>query len=302
MNSFADSLLSVLLIWIRVLVANLWSIINSEDGGAMYRFFAQHWKLLLLILLVGGFVLDRVIYLIRWRPHYVWLSRLDRLRRKKQTGAAWAEPDPVPEMQHTPAMPAQAEPFAPLNDAPTLAYAPLKQAHSDVMDAYAQIDVPAEEEPLFDEPVVQWEEDWQEQTLVDFGRPRPEPITYYRDMQAGFAPAVPPEQLYAPRVRSQDNPPVHPGLDVETFRQNVGLEEQPPQPVPVMRAPVFRPFTASREEELPPPKPRTLSRLARLVGVDDEDKPLTYRDLQSTVDVSKAFHEPVYPQSMKNNE
>lgn len=312
MNGFANSLLSVLLIWIRALVANIWAIINSEDGGVVYRFFAQNWKALLLALLIGGIVIDRVIYLIRWRPHYVWLSRLDKIRsQKKRASEAWSEPDPVPGMQHMPAAQPQPEPLlAPAAAESTTAYAPLRQACSEPAEVYAQVYEPVEEEPVFDEPVAQWEEseDWPEQTLVNYGRPRPEPIAYYRDVQAGFAPAIPPEQLYAPRVQMNDplTAPVHPGLDEETFRQNVGLEEQLPQPVPVMRAPAFRPFTAMKEEELPPAKQSAFSRLARrardLVGGDDEDKPLTYRDLHSTVDVSQAFHEPVYPQSMRNNE
>lgn len=149
-----------------------------------------------------------------------------------------------------------------------------------------------------------------------FGAPQPEPLAYLRDMHAGFARPLPPEKMYAPAVEPQpvtpepqpeapfnagSYAPVHPGLDADAFRQNFGLEQPDvPQPVPVMRAPAFHPFTMQREAEQEVKTPHPLARLARrardLVGVDDDLHRRTIHDLQSTVDISTAFHEPVYPQ------
>lgn len=299
MNGFANSLLSILLSWIRALVSNIWVIINSEDGGTLYRFLAGNWLTLLIILLACGFVVDRIVYLIRWRPHYVWLSRLEHLRsgrRRREQPETVFSTDPVPEIA------AQTAVYQPV-PSPTIAYAPLRRGKAAQADAYTQIYAPPSEEPLFDDPVVQWQEEdvWQTPET-----PAADPNAYYRDVQAGFAPAIPPEQLYAPRTRSNAaafQQPVHPGLNDEAFRQSFGLQEEEPQPVPVMRAPAFRPFTVKTEETAPVRPQSTLSRLARsarsLVGVEDEDQPLSIRDLHSTVDVSQAFHEPVYPQNMK---
>ena len=61
MNGFANSLLSILPSWIRALVSNIWVIINSEDGGTLYRFLAGNWLTLLIILLACGFVVDRIV-------------------------------------------------------------------------------------------------------------------------------------------------------------------------------------------------------------------------------------------------
>lgn len=298
MNGFANSLLSILLSWIRALVSNIWTIINSEDGGTVYRFLAGNWMMLLLILLAGGFVIDRIVYLLRWRPHYVWLSRLDHLRRGKRRKN---EPETVFPTDPVPEIAAQTAVYQPV-PSPTIAYAPARQANAAPAEAYTQIYAPPSEELLFDEPVMQWQEEaWQTPEA-----PSADPNAYYRDVQSGFAPAISPEQLYAPRTRSSAadyQQPVHPGLDDEAFRQSFGLQEEEPQPVPVMRAPAFRPFTVKTEDTAPVRPQSTLSRLARgarsLVGVDDEDQPLTIRDLHSTVDVSQAFHEPVYPQNMK---
>ena len=136
-------------------------------------------------------------------------------------------------------------------------------------------------------------------------------------MQAGFAPPRPPEELYAPPPASPVPPPaaearpVHPGLDAAEFRERLGLtqptplsstEEEnldTPEAQPAMKPPVFHPFTMRAGAQAPTSGGSALRRLAKkardLVGVDDEDHRPTIHDLQSTVDVTQAFHEPVYP-------
>ena len=75
MNGFANAVLTLLLGWLRSLLNTIWSLLGSEGGGELINLLREHWKLLFLVLCVGGFVVDRIIYLIRWRPYYVWSSR-----------------------------------------------------------------------------------------------------------------------------------------------------------------------------------------------------------------------------------
>ena len=121
------------------------------------------------------------------------------------------------------------------------------------------------------------------------------------------APPVPPEQLYAPSDSYQA--PVHPGLNEDAFRQSFGLqtdeEAMQERAVPVVRAPAFRPFTVVEEAEESPKVSNPFARFARrardLVGMQDEENGPSIRDLQSTVDVSQAFHAPVYPQPLNHD-
>ena len=96
MNGFANAILTLLLSWMRVLVNDLWRLLSSEDAGLFYRFLAANWKVIVLILCAGGFVIDRIIYLIRWRPYYVWSSRLGRLKRARTArhGDVYPEEEP----------------------------------------------------------------------------------------------------------------------------------------------------------------------------------------------------------------
>ena len=305
MNGFANSVLSLLLGWIRTLISNIWTVLNSEDGGFLYRFLSANWLTLVILICAAGIAVDVIVYFIRWRPHYVWQSRWRRLRKKRPEAEPVCEEPPVFSYEEEPAQPDFPQP------SPTMTYAPLTQP----TQVYQPLQNWQEEEvePVFDEEAVTWEDGWQPEDEPDFGMPKPEPIHYFRDVQAGFAPAVAPEKLYQPSPTYQppvqeEAAPVHPGLDEETFRQSIGLaEEEIPASyaAPVMRAPVFRPFTAVQEEPEEPaqnPFARFAKKAMSFVGMEDENNPRTIRDLQSTVDVSKAFHEPVYPQSMTKDE
>lgn len=294
MSGFINNLLSVTLSWIRALISNVWFMINSEDGGAFYRFFRANWLQMVIILCAVCMAVDLLVYFFRWRPDYVWAARWRRLRRRDHEPAAPMQPQ---------------EPF--------YAYQPQDVPSPAPGSQDWQAAQPLDEPVVFDD-AAPWDGaepsdlSWQSDEQPSFGAPRPEPLAYFRDVQAGFAPAIPPEELYAPPDHSRragrepDLEPaaVHPGLDEETFRQSVGLtQDAAPQAAPVMRAPVFRPFTVSCEPG--PEKPQgALQRFAHrardLMALDDERK--TIRDLQSNVDVSQAFHEPVYPQSFKHNE
>ncbi|MEG0268831.1 MAG: hypothetical protein RR821_01145 [Clostridia bacterium] len=395
MNGFTNTFLTLLLGWLRVFITNLWHLIGSEDGGSLYSFLAQNWKLLVVLLCVGGFVVDRVIYFIRWRPYYVWSSKLNRLRRKR--GKQTAPPTPAPQWDdeaddlpsaaqaYYPDTPqesdSQAEQttFAPIaqaayrrpavqvqtvhtpQNAATQAYAPATAAylppsdHTQATVHYAPLahgmpqaqvpyrrpyEPPRDLEPVFDDEFTSWAAG---ETLVrplsesafqnpaygmehSFGSPKPEPIDYIRDMQAGFAPTPSPEQLYTrpPSPSPLSTPetaasPVHPGLNSDAFRQNFGLtpsgyssfaptasytpeEDFDTSPVPSqMHVPTFMPYaqmqTAVEDKTAKTRNPfANIAKKARdLVGVENEDQRPTIHDLQPAVDMRTAFHKPVYP-------
>lgn len=112
MNGFANAILTIMLGWLRSLLAAAWTLLGSESGGAFMTFLRGNWKLLFLILCVGGFVVDRVIYLLRWRPYYVWQARRQRRRQR------WAQPSE--DERYAPYAPPEAEPY-PREDAPGFA-------------------------------------------------------------------------------------------------------------------------------------------------------------------------------------
>lgn len=282
MSGFFSTILSLLLGWVRTLISQLWQLFNSENGSALGAFLAKHWLWLVAGLCAAGVLIDLTVYFFRWRPDYVWATKLRRLRHR--------EPQPEPEAEPMPSESPFARPYQP----------PVQEPAEDLGTAYAPV-----QEPLSWDTPLEPADDWI--LPADEEKPAgPEPGAYYRDMQAGFAPAIPPEQLYTPSASYQA--PVHPGLDEASFRQSFGLqtdeEAMQERSAPVVYAQPFHPFTEI-SEEAPAHTASPLSRLARrarsLVGGEPEDQP-SIHDLQTTVDVSQAFYAPVYPQPMEHKE
>lgn len=303
MNSFVNTLLSVMLGWIRTLISNIWTMLASEDGGALFQFLSAYWLVIVILLCAGGVLADLIIYFFRWRPDYVWLTRWRRLTHGKRR----AEPENtqnIPEQAMQPAYEPAAHAFEPENT-----YAPAMHFSETWQPAAGEPD-PLPDDVQFWETEEDLDMDWSvSEEVPAFGAPQPEPLTYFRDVQAGFAPPVPPEQLYAPPAEPQSpawpvSEGVHPGLDAETFRQNLGLDEAPAsEGAPVVRAPAFQPFTVTHapEEAAPSTALQRIAQKARsFIAMDENEK--TIRDLHSSVDVSKAFHKPVYPQSFDHTE
>lgn len=373
MNGFTNSILSLLLSWLRLLIGQIWAALNSENGSRMLSFLQSNWKFFVICLAAGGFLADRLVYFLRWRPDIVWRTRR-RARRARPADfsqayvptvdasrpdqpAHWEEP--VPEDEPT-------QVFRGGNPSYTASgYLPREERRA-VEDEHWQQTPPtavqpqaapwaaenaAGFDPVFDDDLGGWEQgdalvrpdeiqqaaQGMEQT---FGASQPEPLNYIRDMQAGFARPLPPEQLYAaPRstpasARSAEDTlvfppvsqgyyspnepaapqsaepsaPIHPGLDVASFQRNFGWN--PSDTAPQEPAPDFYSFAdaeRSRTENMPESKPRNpfaaLARKARdFVGVDADDDTRSIRDWQPTVPVHEAFHEPVYPKNPNNHQ
>ena len=342
MNGLANAILTLLLSWLRIIVNRIWSAVNSETGGHFLNFLAEHWPVLLLILGIGGFVLDKLIYLIRWRPFRVRRYRRERLAMADdyEQQADWgasaddrsayappaydlpAEPQPEEPAYWDEAAYAAAAYDAPADPTAVYSSAPAAQtaiyAHPSV-DHSAYHPLTEDIHPVFDDQVTWANGDMLLDDQIDQHPAAAQFVSqqYVQDVHAGFARPVQPEQLYAPpaqaNIPGEQQPnfpeaqPVHPGLDVDLLRRNMGLaysgepledafSSLQEQPVSV----AFTPFTKKADPEPAPKKRNPFLNLMRLVG-DDDAKP-SIRDLQSSVDVRNAFREPVYPQPLYRNE
>ena len=257
MNSFTTALITFLLSWLRSFTNAFWLLLNGKHQGGFFSFLAQHWLILFLFLCLGGFFLDSIIYLLRWRPHYVWATRLDRLKRR------FGGERPAP--AHSPryaSPPFQEEPFYPQTVTASLSPSPFEEpAYKDYTQVMPPLDYSyssqeaAPIEPVFDEVSDPWPSDFHlQETKVSsplygdtpsilstdpfsepmenpgeglsatFGTAKAEPDQYFYDSLAGFAPPLTPEALYPPADSSSEAEVIHPGLDAESFQQSFGMD------------------------------------------------------------------------------
>ena len=78
MGTIADSLFTVLMSWVRALVNAIWALFSS-DGTTLLGFLGKHWIAIALVIVAVGLVVDRLVWLIRWRPYHLLAMRVRRM-------------------------------------------------------------------------------------------------------------------------------------------------------------------------------------------------------------------------------
>lgn len=82
MNSFANSLFSLLFGWARTVTQQLWSSSATGAFGSFFSWLGDHWLWLTIVLAVGGTAVDMLVWFFRWQPYLVWQSRFRRFSRR----------------------------------------------------------------------------------------------------------------------------------------------------------------------------------------------------------------------------
>lgn len=88
MSGIGEFAYTLLLGWMRALVDWLWSMFSGTGNVGVWQWFLSNWKLWLIMLVVGGLVVDWLMWVVRWRPYRLLLSRF---RRAAPAGAADGE-------------------------------------------------------------------------------------------------------------------------------------------------------------------------------------------------------------------
>lgn len=82
MGQFANTIFSLMLGWVHTAAAWLWGLATNSNVNAWFRWMLEHWLFLVVLLCIGGAVIDFIVYLVRWQPYRVWRSFLHRLTAK----------------------------------------------------------------------------------------------------------------------------------------------------------------------------------------------------------------------------
>lgn len=82
MNAFADWLFSILLGWTGTAANSAWNAVVNAAGG-ISTFFSRFWLPIVLLLILGGVMMDYIVWFARWRPYLVWRSWFTRRKRRR---------------------------------------------------------------------------------------------------------------------------------------------------------------------------------------------------------------------------
>ena len=76
-SGYSNAIVDLMLGWLKGIanwVLRLFNLAGSTSGSPLV-WLADNWSKLLIFFLVLGLVLDRLIWLIRWRPYWVWFRK-----------------------------------------------------------------------------------------------------------------------------------------------------------------------------------------------------------------------------------
>ena len=99
-SGYSNAIVDVMLGWLKGLanwVLRLFNLAGSV-GGSPLLWLSQNWLKLLIIFLVLGVVVDRLVWLIRWRPYWVWF-RKERVIVNDEKFFASADMDKAPDWE-----------------------------------------------------------------------------------------------------------------------------------------------------------------------------------------------------------
>ena len=74
-TGYSNAIVNAMLGWLKGLASWVLKLFNLSGGFSPLKFLADHWLQLLILFLVIGVVVDLLVWLIRWRPHWVWLHK-----------------------------------------------------------------------------------------------------------------------------------------------------------------------------------------------------------------------------------
>lgn len=74
-SGYTNAIVNAMLGWLKGLASWVLKLFNLSGGFSPLKFLANNWKHLLIIFLIAGVALDILVWLLRWRPHWIWFRK-----------------------------------------------------------------------------------------------------------------------------------------------------------------------------------------------------------------------------------
>ena len=74
-TGYTNAIVNAMLGWLKGFASWVLKLFNLSAGFSPLRFLADNWLKILIILLIVGVAMDLLVWLIRWRPHWVWFHK-----------------------------------------------------------------------------------------------------------------------------------------------------------------------------------------------------------------------------------
>lgn len=71
----SNSVLNILLFWLNRLAKWALGLFDLSEGFSPLKWLANNWLGILIALLIIGLAVDLLVWLLRWRPHWIWFNK-----------------------------------------------------------------------------------------------------------------------------------------------------------------------------------------------------------------------------------
>ena len=101
-SEFTQKVMEVLLSWMRLINGWVWNLFQADMGGGFLAWFADNWAHLALFLIILGLVVDWLIWMIRWRPYWLWLRKRQIIYEEVESPGRKKRPQRPQPVRHMP--------------------------------------------------------------------------------------------------------------------------------------------------------------------------------------------------------
>lgn len=74
-TGYSNAIVNLMLGWLKGLASWVLKLFNLAGGASPLEWFSQHWLKLLILLMAVGIIGDFVVWMVRWRPYWIWFKR-----------------------------------------------------------------------------------------------------------------------------------------------------------------------------------------------------------------------------------
>lgn len=75
-TGFSNALVRIMVGWLKGLASWVLKLFNlAGSGGSPLLWLSNNWLKLLILFLVAGVVIDWLVWMIRWRPYWIWMHK-----------------------------------------------------------------------------------------------------------------------------------------------------------------------------------------------------------------------------------
>lgn len=99
---FAQGLIEVLFSWMKLIALSVWNFFQADMAGGFLSWFAENWKSIALVMIVIGLFVDWLVWMIRWRPYWLWLRKRQIVYEEVPVNARPKRRERVQPVRHMP--------------------------------------------------------------------------------------------------------------------------------------------------------------------------------------------------------